>query len=463
MSVFLTILSAIMLGQAFPKHNLFFLAWIALVPFLYSIEKSRDARSAGKLGLLFGLVFFSINLYWLNTLAIFIGSYAYTSWISLCIFQTAFVIVFAYFSKKLHVNLTIWQAFLWIAIEYVRSTGAFGLPCGVIAYSQSMLLPLIQISRFGTVYSISFIIILTNIAIARFIVRKDYKLIIFSILLIVLASGFGYYELNASQQTVPRRVNLVGYSNSNIINISIIQGNIPHEKQLDASHNEEIFNIHENLSLQAKKDHPQIVIWPESTIYTYLLQDNYYLSKIKKLAKELDAYMIIGSPKYDEGKFYNSIIVFSPTGEIVGDYDKQHLVPFGEYFPLKPILSFFLKNINRFGIDFSVGPNHMPIKVANAKIGTLLCFESTFPGIVREKINEGSDFILVLTNDSWFKNSSAPYDHANYGIFRAIENRTYFVQCANTGISEVVDPFGHIIKKLDLNTSGILSFQMPLR
>lgn len=455
----MTILSAILLAMAFPKFDLYFLAWFAITPFLLSIENSKSPRSAALHGYIFGLVFLGINLFWLNVLSNYVGFYAILGWISIVLFESAFFALFAYISKKLHLSLTVWQALLWILIEMVRGTGIFGFSCGVLAYSQDNLLSLIQIASKYSVYSISFLIIIANISIARFITKKRWDYLIITFVLIGLSISYG-------NSVMPHLDSSFRWNDTKkpprVLTVSIIQGNIPQEQKLTASFNNENFNIHKDLTLQAAADKPDIIIWPETAVFTYLLYDNYYKNQIIELAKTSGSYLLIGTPHYDNKlMFYNSLIAFSPSGEVIGRYDKQHLVPFGEYLPFRALVYPLLKGTNFFSEDFSPGPENKPLKAAGANIGAVICFESTFPEIVREKAKD-SDILLVVTNDGWFKNTSAAYEHFDQAILRAIENRKYFIQVGNTGISALIDPYGRVIKKLDLNKRGFLTFRIPI-
>lgn len=451
MIYFLPILSGILLSLAFPKFDLFFLAWIGIIPFLCAIEKCKSARSAGFIGFLFGVSFLAINLSWVNILSDYVGLYASLGWICFFLFQSLFFAAFAYSSKQLKINLTIWQALLWFLIEILRGLGPFGVTVGILGLSQTNLLPLIQIASFSTVYGVSFLVILFNIALAKLIIKKEYLLFVIAVILIILSIFFGEATLRGS----PTRSNKQ-------ITISIIQGNIPQEKKLASQYNQEIFDIHRDLSLQAAKDNPQIIIWPETAILSYIPFDASYLAQIKLMLKKAQSHLIMGSPDHDQSfNAYNTILCFSPTGEIISKYYKQHLVPFGEYLPFKPLSSFILQGTDYFGKDFTAGKNSPPFVINGIRIGSVICFETTLPFFMKNKANEGADILLVVTNDAWFKNSSAPYEHFNNAIYRAIENRKYFIQVANTGISGLIDPYGRVLKKLDLNTRGFLTFKVP--
>jgi len=221
-----------------------------------------------------------------------------------------------------------------------------------------------------------------------------------------------------------------------------------------------IFAVHEKMTRQAMREKPDMIIWPETAIFSYVLHDPPLLKRMRKLARDANAWLIFGTPHYIGKKTYNSIVSMSPSGKIISRYDKQQLVPFGEYLPFRKILYPVLKGVGYYEAEFNSNPHPEPVKAGNSKIAAAVCFESTFPDLIRERVKKNSDFILLVTNDAWFEDSSALYFHLNTGVFRAIEHRKYFIQAANTGLSAVIDPYGRVLKKTRVNQREILTFEM---
>lgn len=449
MNLLLAISSGILTALAFPKFNISILAFIAPSLLFISLKSSKSTRSSGFLGFIFGIFFFGTNLFWINTLFAYVGYFAYLGYITIVIFQSIFTSILCYLIKRLKSSLSIVAAILWVVFEIIRNIGPFGFSAGTLAYSQAGFLPFIQISSFSTAYGISFLIILINTGIARAVIKKKFGLISSATILTIISLFYGTARLDQA------------HDYGRFIEISLIQGNVPQEKKLSVIYNQDIFDNYKTLTLKSKSSLPKIIIWPETTIFSYLMADKKFLPQIKKLANDCNSYFIVGSPYLDtkNQNIYNSALCFSPKGTLIGRYDKEHLVPFGEYLPFRPLLFPFLRNTDFFYNDFFPGQMKDPIDISGTRIGMLVCFESTFPWIVKKK---NCDFIITITNDAWFKNSSAAYEHLNQGIFRAIENDKYFIQCGNTGISAIIDPRGRIIKKLDLNTRGYLTFKVPL-
>jgi apolipoprotein N-acyltransferase len=205
---------------------------------------------------------------------------------------------------------------------------------------------------------------------------------------------------------------------------------------------------------------PDIIIWPESAIFSYVLRDPALSVRIRKLAVESNAWLVFGTPHLEKGRPYNSVVSLSPKGEVVSRYDKEHRVPFGEYLPFRSILYPFLKGVGYYEAEFDSNPDPVQLRIGKLKAATAICFESTFPQVIRERVKKDSDFILLVTNDAWFNDSPALYFHLDTGIFRAIENRKHFIQVANTGISAVIDPYGRILKCSKVNERKTLTFEL---
>jgi apolipoprotein N-acyltransferase len=174
---------------------------------------------------------------------------------------------------------------------------------------------------------------------------------------------------------------------------------------------------------------------------------------------------LIGSPSFIQSengiKYYNSAYLINPDGKIQGKYDKVHLVPFGEYVPFKKWLPFLGKMVEEVG-DFWPGEKGSTIKWGNYKLGVQICFEIIFPGLSRAVVNNNAALLVNLTNDAWYGNSCAPYQHFSMTVFRAIENRKALVRSANTGISGFIDPVGRIIAETALFSDAVLTRSVPI-
>lgn len=460
MNIILSILSGFLLALAFPKFNLYWLAWIALVPFFVALARAKDWRESLFCGFFFGVFFFGTHLFWVTTLFRFVGWWIGLGWVALTLYQTLFVLLFVVLSQVAGRRLQVIAIpIIWVAIEWLRAWGPFGVTGGDVGYSQVQLLPLIQIASFTSIYGISFLVVLVNAAIANVGRSRGWGFLLFALLLVIGSYGYGQWLINRASSIEHR---------ASSVKLALIQPNIDQKDKLDPAKVLPTFDLYEKMTRQAILDNPDIIVWPETAIFSYLLHDSTLLPRVKQLAIDSKAWLVFGTPHYVEGKAtivakaYNSIVSMSPSGEVISRYDKQHLVPFGEYLPFRKILYPILKGVGFYEAEFSSNPDPNLIRVGDLKIAAAVCFESTFPGLIRQRVKKDSDFILLVTNDAWFGNSSALYFHLNTGVFRAIENRKYFVQVGNTGLSAVIDPYGRILKKTKLNQQEILTFEIPL-
>ncbi|MFA5840386.1 MAG: apolipoprotein N-acyltransferase [Candidatus Margulisiibacteriota bacterium] len=461
----LSFISGALLAFCFPKFNLFWLSWVALVPFLLVLFRSKDLRSALFCGFWFGTAFWSLNLLWVFSLFRFAGWWVLLAWVCAIIFQTFFILLFVLLVKLSKTTNLIWIAVLWVAVEWLKVLGPLGVPLGVLGYSQASCLPILQIASFSSVYGISFIIVLANAAIANILYFKDspYHKIILIILTVFLLGFFSSLSLRAFVANINNNEPLRPKDSKGEVVVSVIQPNIDQMDKMNPAKVMEVFNVHVSLTKQAFLAHPNVIIWPETALFIYALHDPLYAPQIKALAKEGNCWMVVGMPEYDTTGEYNSIVVISPSGEVTGRYDKEKLVPFGEYLPFRAILFPLLSRVGYFDDEFHPGKlSFQNLLVDDLNIAPAICSESAFPDLVRRHVGHEADLILTITNDGWFGNSSLPYFHLNAGILRAVENRCYFVQVGNSGISGLIDPKGRVVQQTKLGQRSILTFKIAL-
>jgi apolipoprotein N-acyltransferase len=176
------------------------------------------------------------------------------------------------------------------------------------------------------------------------------------------------------------------------------------------------------------------------------------------------AALLFGSPAYrrDAGKtsYLNSVFLLDAKGREKGRSDKVHLVPFGEYVPVKKFLPFIDKLVVGIG-DFSPGVIN-PLPLNGHQLGVLVCYEAIFPELARESVRQGSDLLVNVTNDAWFGNSSAPWQHLAMVRFRAVENRVWVARAANTGISAFIAPSGQVLAATSLFVAGTATVEVGL-
>jgi apolipoprotein N-acyltransferase len=172
------------------------------------------------------------------------------------------------------------------------------------------------------------------------------------------------------------------------------------------------------------------------------------------VARETGLPILMSSPdQVRPGVFENSAFLVEETGEIQGKYSKRHLVPFGEYVPLRPLF-FFLDKLTVPVGDFIPGREVTVFRGPYGRFSVSICYEVVFPDEVREEVRRGAEFLVNITNDAWFGRTSAPYQHLAMAAFRAVENNVYMVRAANTGISGIIEASGRITEATDLYTDA---------
>ncbi|MFC1807433.1 apolipoprotein N-acyltransferase [Candidatus Omnitrophota bacterium] len=480
----LAITAGLLLGLSFSTFNLSFLVWIGLIPLLFAIS-NVSPKKAFILSYIAGFVFFFSSMYWL----IYVTP---AGWIVISLYQALYFGLFGLVSQaviarrpqadkaiptshSLQATSYVIIPALWVVLEYLRSIIGGGIGWNLLGYSQYENLPLIQIADITGVYGISFLIVLVNFAIYSMIrmaikCQRTHKklfaksnlsfsqetkinplfqtLIIFLSVILVLA--YGYKKIG--------QIDHAAETSRHRLKISVIQPNIEQLHKWDASYKDYILNRLKSLTLQAQRDDPDIIVWPETSIPGYPNRDRKLHDFVKDLALRTDRYILAGAPMIAtvRNKDYNSALLFSKEGRLVSQYNKLRLVAFGEFIPLEKYIP-SIRNLFPLTGNFISGDEftqfslpaigHMPY----ANFSVLTCFEDIFPSLTRRFVKKGADFMINITNDAWFGRSAAPYQHAANSVFRAIENRRPFIRSANTGLSCFIDTAGRIYSRV---TSG---------
>jgi apolipoprotein N-acyltransferase len=254
---------------------------------------------------------------------------------------------------------------------------------------------------------------------------------------------------------------LLSFNPSSFLRVSVLQGNIPQLLKWDSRYQDEILRIYLNLTELASYDSPQLIVWPEAA-YPGFFNREPQAEHIKALVRKIQIPLLVGSPHQEEKGFTNSAHLLDRAGEAAGRYDKIRLVPFGEYVPWKPIFGFLERYAYALGVsDFSAGKDFTVFRWEDSgpRFSVLICFEDIFPDLARKLVSRGADFLTVITNDAWFGRSSAPYQHLQGSIFRAIENGVSIVRAANTGVSGFINARGEVVERVR-NQEGKDTFVM---
>lgn len=416
-----------MLILSFPGFNLWIFAWFAFVPIFFATR----ALSKFKTFLLFylcGLIFWFATIYWLVHVTL-LGLIILVFYLSL--YFGFFGLIFRNYQLPITNYRLLFIPTAWVVLEYIRAHLFSGFPWELLGYSQYLNLPIIQIADITGAYGISFLIILANISIYSSFDRIK-KIIPFLIALLVILA-YGYFKIYQPSTAAER----------SDIKVSVIQANIAQELKWNPSAKAYILQSYELLSGEAAKDEPELIVWPEAASPGIMGEEDWVFEGISGVAKKLKTPLLIGTVTKETENYFNSALLINKEGEISGRYDKLHLVPFGEYIPLKKYLP-FLETVVPIG-DITPGKDYKVFTEKDAKFGVLICFEDLFPELSRQFVKSGAGFLINITNDAWYKKTQAGYQHLQCSVFRAVENRVFVVRSANTGVSAFINPSGEII------------------
>ncbi len=471
---FPAVLSGILLTLAFPSPALSWLAFAAFVPLLVSIA-GKGAKTRFTAGLAAGLSHYLTLLYWLiPTLKIYGELNIVVAGAILCLLSFYLALYMALFSTVCgsfrydSLFMPLKAAALFVSLEYLRGFLLSGFPWGIAGYTQYLNLPLIQIADITGVYGVSFVIMTINACAAGVRVtlgKRKRRLsqagrsVFIPVLctLVIVAAVFAYGH------TRPDRTALQDASKN--AGIAVVQGNIAQDRKWNDGFVDETVRRYCALSLKAARKNPHLIVWPETALPFYYGTDYALSRKVDDCIRKCRTDFLIGSPAFERDpdgiRYYNRAYMINRFGVVTGQYDKIHLVPFGEYVPFGRYLSFLGKMTAQAG-DFSPGkPDAVPLAFQKGSAGVLICFEIIFPALSRNVVRNGADILITITNDAWFGYSSAPEQHFAMAVFRAVENRRSIVRAANTGISGFITPDGKVVKRSGLYRKTVLFSKVP--
>jgi len=328
----------------------------------------------------------------------------------------------------------------WVATEYARGIMFGGFPWVPLGNSQVTVLPVAQVASVFGVYGLSALVALVNASIAFALIsagRSRVKALGATAVLLIGIAAWGSWRVaegSLTRQGTP-------------IRIGLIQGNVAQQDKWNPREARRIFTSYIAMTRDAVRRGAQYVIWPESSTPFTFGQDPAGDDALRDLAREVRVPILFGSEEIVDGepaRAYNAAFLLGPDGRTAAVYRKIHLVPFGEFVPFQQWISFIAPLVKRF-VPFSAGQSVVMLPVGSHRTSTAVCYEVVFPALMREAVNNGSELLTTITNDGWYGQSSAPYQHFELASMRAIEHGRYLARAANTGISGVVDPYGRVV------------------
>jgi len=433
----------VLLALAFPRFELFYLVFVALVPLFFILRNEKGVR-AFSLGFITGLCFYLISLFWITE--------ALSNYSALGFFSSVLILLLlvAYLSALVGVFANVvsscrldgWGAVLvpmfWVAIEFTKAKVLSGFPWNDLSWALYRQTTLIQIADALGSYGVSWGIVLVNwlvfLLLARLVklrVELGWGRILAAIAaVLVFAWGYGSGRLS----TFP--------PSSASIKVGIIQPNIPQAMKLSGRFMQQMLETYAQQAGELQAKGVDAAVLPEAAInHAYNVRPTSQ-SWVKRTFSDNGCTVLFGALASQDGRFMNSAYVVDPESR-THRYDKVHLVPFGEYVPLSWLLTFVEALAGHQG-SLTKGPTHSILPLGDLSVGVPICYEIVFPEISRKFVKNGAELICTLSNDAWFGRTSGPYQHFAATVFRAIENRVPVLRCANSGVSGLVDATGRI-------------------
>ena len=338
-------------------------------------------------------------------------------------------------------------AVAWTGFEFARAHILTGFPWGLLAYVWSET-PLFQLLAFIGPHGLGLLTLL--IGFLPLVASRNPWVGAGSAIALVAALWFG------GQQRLPDAPNMGKTT------VRLLQPNAPQHLKWRGDMVDVFFKRMLEMTRAPAPRHPDVVIWPETSIPYALGSDTRALRIISDAAGP-QTQVVAGIQRYQDNRVYNSMVYLDQAGGILAVYDKHHLVPFGEYIPLGHLLSRFgIRGLaDNEGNGFASGIGVRIIQATGLPdFLPLICYEAIFPGLAQlDKARP--NWILHITNDAWFGNYSGPFQHLVQVRARAVEQGLPVARSANTGVSAMIDPYGRILAQLPLNEAGFLDAQLP--
>jgi len=461
----------------FPKPALYILSWVALAPLIYAILKCREqdatlvlddggeflapatAWQGFWLGYVSGVIWYLGSNYWIfYVMHVYGGIGTATSVVCLLLYALYLSLYHGLFGLLLaliaarrngfSLRALVFTPFVWVAVELAR-TYVTGFPWDLLGTTQIDNIPLSRVATVTGVYGISFEIVLVNTALAAaFLVPRERRKFLLA------ASLAAAVALHAGKLVHPPPLPASEGA-------TLLQANVPildsGEWTLD--------NLTQTLdalqALSVRPEHskpgsPGLILWPESPA-PFFVSDLHVRHTLAEVARTTDSYIIAGTLGIEHAgdparqpDIYNSASVIATNGAWTARYDKIHLVPFGEFVPFETLFSFASGLTHQVG-TFARGNSRQPLQVGDTKMGTFICYEAIFPDEVRQFARNGAEVFVNVSNDGWYGEGGAPWQHLNQARMRAVENDRWLLRDTNTGITAVIDPYGRVVAEAPRN------------
>lgn len=421
-------------------------------------------RRAFLLGLTTGAIYFTGTLYWISHVMAAYGDVSV--WVAvlinallvayLALYPALFALVMGRLVMAFGAPALMSAPLVWVATELGRTYVLTGFPWVLLGYSQADVLPIAQLASVLGVYGVSGLVAGVSAAAATIAVGQGpdrsgrYRYLPAAAMMGVVLGVAVWGGIRAGRAALTRE--------GEPVRVGLIQGNVEQALKSDPSRSTSIFQNYLRMTRQAIGQGADFVLWPESSTPFYFEDDRAAGDAIRTIARQAHVPILLGSDQIERGpptRYYNAAFLVREDGSVAGAYRKLHLVPFGEYVPLRRVL-FFAAPLVEAVADFSPGAEAVLLPVRGHLVSTSICYEIVYPNLVRGLVGGGSELLTTITNDAWFGATSAPHQHFAQASMRAIENGRYLVRSANTGISGIVDPYGRVLARSALFEPAVI-------
>jgi apolipoprotein N-acyltransferase len=448
------ILSGLLLAAAFPKWDQTYLLIFALVPLLWAL-RDQSLKAAFWLGLVSGLAHYVALLYWIVYVTHVFGKLPLIAAIGillllagyLCLYTAVWGLGVAWGAAR-GLSLLWWAPVLWVALEMGQTYIISGFPWELLGNGLYGYPRLLQLADITGVYGLSFLVVLVNVSLFLLGWPPRWKAFTFRqaavvCLILALWIGYGCYRLGKVDRLM---------ATSPKIKVAVVQGNMKQGEKWKKEMVQTTLNRYGELTGKVKG--ARLIIWPETSAPFLYVRTPDLAAEVQKIARDNGGFLLFGSPAYEltpQGEFYyNRAYLLNPQAETIGSYDKAHLVPYGEYVPLRRFFPFIGKMVPMVG-DFAEGPVGATVSLPEGAFGPLVCYESIFPYLARAQVANGARLLVNITNDAWFGKTSAAYQHLSMAVLRAVEHHVCLARAANTGISAFIDGTGRLLWTSEIN------------
>ena len=455
---FTPFLLGVMTSFSLPPYNLFFLNFITF-PFLFIFFLNNFNKNKWKsftIGWIFGFGYFLSNIYWItNSLTfeeifkILIPFALVLIPLFLGLFYGFATYIFSFINPGKNFSSILIFSLILSSIEFIRGIILGGFPWNLIAFSWTEYTNFLQILAFIGTYSFNLISITLFLvpSVIFFNINLRLKLILNILLIILIGTNFYYGKKVKNNYNNKENITLN-------TNIKIISPNIELDRFFQNEDTSIIINELIELSKPGKDN--EILIFPEGILANILLEDlHIYREKFKNNFSK-NHKILLGINSYENSKIFNSLVVFENDLSILAKYNKNKLVPFGEFLPFENIFSKIgLKKITQGYISFSSDSDRNILEINDLKFLPLICYEIIYSGNLNKK-NQEFDFIINISEDGWFGESIGPYQHFSHAIFRSIEEGKDIIRSTNGGISAHINAKGEILRKIKSTDKGVI-------